>query len=243
MEEVHDLIPEKLKIIQNNRYFKFGTDSVLLANYVNVKEGDHVLDLGTGSGVIPLLLSYKQSPECVIGIEIQPELIELAERNVRLNNLDDIINIVEGDLRNLDNYIKPGSLDQVVSNPPFMPVGSGKISENKFKAVARHELKVKLEDIVRAASCALRSGGHFNLVHRAWRMGEVFSLLREYNLEPKKLRIVYPRFGRLADSFLLKARKDGGCGLKIEPALTVYQKDSNEYTHEVKQMYGEDIDE
>lgn len=243
MEEIHYLIPDKLRIIQDDKFFKFGTDSVLLANFAEIKEGDKVVDLGTGSGVISLLLAHKCRPSLVTGLEIQPELVELAERNVALNGLEDKVEIIEGDLCQTGEYIEPGSRDSVVCNPPFTPVSAGKVTENKYRAIARHEIKADLEDVVRAASGLLCFGGHFFLVHRAWRMAETFSLLREYDLEPKRLRVVHPRQGRQADSFLLKARRGGNPGLEVDPVLIVYEGESQEYTREVKEMYGEDIDE
>ncbi|MFW5999601.1 MAG: tRNA1(Val) (adenine(37)-N6)-methyltransferase [Halanaerobiaceae bacterium] len=243
MKEVHYLIPGKLRIVQDDKYFKFGTDSVLLANFAEIKEGDRVVDLGTGSGVISLLLAYKQKPSLVTGLEIQPELVELMERNIELNGFEDKIEIIKGDLCRVEEFIEPGSRDCVVCNPPFTPVSAGKVTENKYRAIARHEIKADLEDVIRAAACLLRFGGHFFLVHRAWRMAEAFSLLRSYDLEPKRLRIVHPRRGKPADSFLLEARRGGNPGLIVDPVLIVYAGESEEYTREVKEMYGEDLDE
>lgn len=239
MEEVHYLIPEKLKIIQNDDYFKFGTDSVFLANFTRVRTGDLVVDLGSGSGVIPLLLAYKQDPEQVIGVELQSELVEMSRRSVGMNGLGDIIDIREGDLKRVTDFIKPDTVDVVVSNPPYMPVGAGKITSNHQKAIARHEIKADLENVIKGASRVLKFGGILNLVHRAWRLAEVISVLKEYNLEPKKLRMVQPRQDRAPDSFLLRARKGGKRRLEMAPTLIVYKENSSQYTDEVKEMYGE----
>src|SRR6056297_1270648 len=128
MEEIHYLIPEKLKIIQNNDFFKFGTDSVLLSDFVDIREGEKVLDLGCGSGVIPLLLAYKKNPSKVIGLEIQSDLVKMSRRSVEMNGLKEKIEIREGDLKEIGNYIRNDSFDIVVSNPPYMPVNAGKIT-------------------------------------------------------------------------------------------------------------------
>ncbi len=239
MEEIHYLIPDKLKIIQNDNYFKFGTDSVFLANFTRVRTGDLVVDLGSGSGVIPLLLAFKQNPGQAIGIEIQSQLVEMSRRSVKLNELGDVIKIIRGDLRQVTEFIERGSVEVVVSNPPYMPVEAGKITSNRQKAIARHEIKANLEDVIEGASRILKFGGTLNLVYRAWRLAEVISVLKKYNLEPKKIRMIQPRQKRASDSFLIRARKGGKRGLDIDPILIVYKENSSEYSDEVKEMYGE----
>jgi len=239
MEEIHYLIPEKLKIIQNNDFFKFGTDSVLLSDFVDIRGGERVLDLGCGSGVIPLLLAYKKNPSRVIGLEIQADLVEMSRRSVEMNGLKEKIEIREGDLKEIGNYIRNDIFDIVVSNPPYTPVNAGKITNNRRKAIARHEITVNLDDVVKSAAFVLINNGSFFMVHRSWRMSEVFTSLRKYNLEPKKLRLVQSRYNKSPDMFLIKAIKGANGGLNVEPVLIVYEGDSIEYTEEVKKIYGE----
>lgn len=159
MEEVNDLIPGKLQIIQDTDYFKFGTDSVLLANFVKVKDGESVVDLGSGSGVIPLLLAFKQKPGRVIGLEILPELVQLSKKSARMNGLEEIIEFIEGDIKEIDDYIELESVDLVVCNPPYMPPDKGKITKNREKAIARHEILITLKDVIKQGSRVLRLGG------------------------------------------------------------------------------------
>ncbi len=238
MEEIHYLIPSELKIIQDNRFFKFGTDSVFLSNFVDISKGDIVIDFGSGSGVIPLLVAYKQEPSRVMGIEIQHELVQLSRRSIEMNNLQDKIEIIEGDFKNSTEYIEHGSVDQVITNPPYMPVSSGKITADRRKAIARHEIYAKLEDVVREASKVLRFGGYFNIVHRSWRLTELITIMERYNLEAKRLRFIQPRRNRGPDTFLLTAKKGAKKGIKIEPVLIVYKGEDSEYSEEVKEIYG-----
>lgn len=243
MEEVNELIPGKIDIIQNNKFFKFGTDSVLLANFTRARSGDLVADFGCGSGVIPLLLAFKKEFKKVIGLEIQSELVKLARRNVKMNDLDNIIEIREADFTDSRKYIEPNIFDIVISNPPYLKLDGGMVSDNRHKAVARHEIHATLKDLIREASLALKNGGSFYLVYRSTRMAEAISLMKEYDLAPKRLRPVYPRKDSYSDLFLLEARRGGGIGLKIEPPIIIYREGSQEYTAEVKKMYGIDKDE
>ncbi|ADO78136.1 tRNA1(Val) (adenine(37)-N6)-methyltransferase [Halanaerobium praevalens] len=238
MEKIHYLIENELEIIQDDRFFKFGTDSVLLANFVKLRRGDQVIDLGTGSGVIPLLLAYKNPEIKVTGVEIQAEAAALAQKNVEFNNLSEQIEIVNQDLCTLDSKYKTGSFDVVVSNPPYLPVASGKLKENDYVAIARHELKADLEAVVAEAARLLKYGGHFFLVHRAERLTEVIETLARHNCQAKELRLVQARQDKEADIFLLKAKKGANPGLRVKPVLIIYQADSSEYTAELKEIYG-----
>ncbi|MGM0548477.1 MAG: tRNA1(Val) (adenine(37)-N6)-methyltransferase [Bacillota bacterium] len=238
MEKIHYLIENELEIIQDDRFFKFGTDSVLLANFVKLRRGDQVIDLGTGSGVIPLLLAYKNPEIKVTGVEIQTEAAALAQKNVEFNNLSEQIEIVNQDLCTLDSKYKTGSFDVVVSNPPYLPVASGKLKENDYVAIARHELKADLEAVVAEAARLLKYGGHFFLVHRAERLTEVIETLARHNCQAKELRLVQARQDKEADIFLLKAKKGANPGLRVKPVLIIYQADSSEYTAELKEIYG-----
>ncbi len=240
MKEVHYLIKDELAIIQDNRFFKFGTDSVLLANFTQTGPGDLVVDLGSGSGVIPLLLAFKKKPKQIIGVEIQPELVELARQNIASNNLEDKIEIMEVDLCNLASLIRPGSVDVIVTNPPYMPPDAGKITKNKYQAIARHEIKASLDDILKIASKLLKFGGYLHLVHRTWRLGEVLDKLSKYQLIAKEMQMIQARENKEPDTFLLRARKGGNHGLRVKPTLVVYEKNSKKYTPRVREIYGED---
>ncbi len=240
MEEVTILIPGQLNIIQDSRHFKFGNDSVFLADFTNVKLGENVVEFGTGSGVIPLLLAFKQEPGRVLGIEIQERLVELARQNAKMNSLDHKIEIIKGDFSRASQYIEPETIDLVVTNPPYMPYGRGKITKEKEKAIARHEIYANLEDVVREAALILKNGGKMTIVHRSLRLVEIFTLMRKYNLEPKRLKMVQSRTFLGAKTVLIEARKGSKPGLEVEPVLVVYKGQSGEYTEEVKKIYGED---
>mgnify|MGYP006280399547 FL=1 len=240
MEERNELIKDEMDIIQNNKFFKFGTDSVLLANFVESKSSDIIVDFGSGSGVIPLLLAFKKDCKRIVGIEIQPELVNLAMKNIKMNDFEEKIEIIEGDFSNSRKYIEPNIFDIVISNPPYLKTDTGQISENKFKAIARHEIKADLEDVIREAALALKNGGKFYLVYRSNRMEEVFHLLYKHKLSPKRLKPIYPREDKSSNHFLLEARLNGGIGLKLESSVVIYKENSNEYTEQVKRMYGID---
>ena len=239
MEKIHYLIEDELEIIQDDRFFKFGTDSVLLADFVELRGGDKVIDLGTGSGVIPLLLAYKNKSVEVTGIEIQSEAADLAERNVKFNDLDKQIKIINADLCQLGPKLEAGSFDAVVSNPPYLPVEGGEMKENDYLAIARHEIHAELEDIVAEAARLLKYGGHFFLVYRAERLTEVIETLADYNCQAKELRLVQARQDKEADIFLLKAKKGANPGLRVRPVLIIYKDNSSEYTAELKEIYGQ----
>src|SRR5690554_3505739 len=240
MEELTILIPDKLDIIQDSRYFKFGNDSVFLADFTIIKPGETVVEFGSGSGVIPLLLAFKKEPAIITGIEIQEELVKLARRNIKLNNLEDEIEVISGDFSRASKYFEAGSIDLVVSNPPYMPPGSGKVTLAREKAIARHEIYAGLEDLIREAAIILKNGGRLSMVHRSIRLAEIIALMKAYRLEPKRLKIVQSRTYMGAKTVLLEARKGSRPGLEVEPVLIVYEGSSVEYTREVKKIYGED---
>lgn len=243
MEEIHYLIPDELKIIQNDDFFKFGTDSVLLANYVEVKNNDKIIDLGSGSGVIPLLLAYKNNPKIIYGIELQPPLVKMSKRSVKLNNLEGKIKIIEGDIKEVMDHFADNEFDIVVTNPPYRPPDSGKVTQNKFKAIARHEIEIDIKEIINKSARLLRAGGKFYLVHLTKRLTQIVYLLQQKNIEPKEMRLIQSRVNKDPDRFILKAVMDGKPGFKIKQNIIEFKGNTNQYTSEIKKIYGVGEDE
>jgi tRNA1Val (adenine37-N6)-methyltransferase len=236
-ETLDDLRPAGLRIIQKIKGYRFSLDPILLCDFARVEENDTVADLGTGSGVIPLLLAIRTSAKRVVGVEIQPELADRARRSVLLNRLDEKVEILTGDLRALPKNLSPRSFDAVLSNPPYRRAGTGRKAPTAERAAARHELAGGIEDFLGAAALLLRHGGRFYIVYLAERLAELLSMMRRERLEPKRLRCVHSRPGDGARMVLVEGRKNGGEGLSIEPPLFIY--DGERYTEEVLGIYGE----
>ena len=239
-----------LRIIQDPSRFCFGMDAVLLSAYVQMKKARRGLDLGTGNGIIPILLSDRTDCLHLTGLEIQPASADLARRSVALNGLQDRISIVEGDIKEADRIFAAASFDFITCNPPYRTVGSGRVSgsapeaggsmgkaeELDPRAIARHELLCTFDDVARAAARLLRPGGHFYLVHRPLRLPELISTLCGRGLEPKRMRLVYPHIDQAPNMVLLDCVRGGGPELRVEPPLIVYEKDGN-YTPELMRIY------
>lgn len=233
-ESVDDLILSGLKIIQKKTGFRFAIDAVLLAHFASLKRDDKVIDLGTGTGIIPLLLSTRYKDLDITAIDIQREVIEMASRSIELNNLDNI-KVISGDFRELDSsYNNKFSL--VISNPPYLPLEQGKISPKENIALSRHELKCNLEQLVSTAKRLLKNGGRFSLVHRSERLAELITELRDKNIEPKRMRLVYPQLDKPSNLVLLEGIKGAKPGVKVEEPLAVYDSQGN-YTKEVLKFY------
>lgn len=235
-EELHHLIEGQLWILQMQEHFRFGVDAVLLANWVKVRRGDTVIDLGTGTGVIPLLIAYKQRPVRVVGVEIQEEMAVLAQRSVELNQLEERVQICHLDLRRLRGVFPANGFSLVVSNPPYFPVGSGEQNLTDKQRVARHEVNCSLQDLVGAAAYLLGTRGRFALIHRVERIPEIFRELQARGFEPKVMRLIQSRADQEPNLVLIEAVKDARPGLKIERQLVIYEP-SGDYTDEVKEMY------
>lgn len=237
-ERLDDLHRKGLKIIQNPKMFCFGMDAVLLSAFAGVTEGSQVLDMGTGNGIIPLLLAGRYKPTTVTGLEIQKENVAMARRSVALNGLEATINIIEGDIKEADSLLPLSSFDLVTCNPPYMDKGKGLANDLTAKTIARHEVLCTLEDVLRSASRLTKVGGRFCMVHRPHRLVEIISLLRAYKLEPKRLRMVHPRSESEANMVLIEATRQGKPWLKTEPPLIIYKEDTT-YTDEVYRLYYE----
>lgn len=237
-ERIDDLQCNGLKIIQNKKEFCFGIDAVLLSDFAkSTKKNIKIVDLCTGTGVIAILLSEKSNAKEIIGVEIQEHIAEMAQRSVKMNNLENKIEIINEDLTKLKTKIVAGTIDTVTVNPPYKPKNSGVINEKDSKTIARHEISCTLEDIIKESARLLNTGGNLCLVHKVERLADIFVLLRKYKLEPKRMRLVYSKVGDPATLVLVEGIKGGKPFLKMESPIYVYEK-NNEYTKQLKEIYG-----
>lgn len=236
-ERIDDLQRSNLKIIQNTGKFCFGMDAVLLSGFVRVRPGSRVLDMGTGTGILPLLLSAKTQAAHLIGLEIQTESADMARRSVLLNHLEEKIAIVEGDLKEASALFGNAVFDAVTCNPPYMIGAHGLKSQETPKAIARHEILCTFEDVAREAARVLKPGGRFFLVHRPFRLAEIIKTLLSCKLEPKRMQLVYPYVDKEPNMLLLEACKGGNSRMTVEKPLIVY-KEPGVYTEEIYQIYG-----
>ncbi len=232
-ERIDDLQYKGLRIIQNTELFCFGTDSVLLANFVQVKKGETVADLGCGNGILSVLIGGKNPGNRVYAVEIQHALFDLAQRNIELNGLQNIT-ALKGNLKEAHTLFPRCNV--VVCNPPYERLGTGKASPNESHRIARHEIKCNFEDIAAASSRLLGDGGRFYFINRAERLTELIKTLLKYNLEPKCARFIHANSRERAKYVLLGASKNGGQGLQVMPPLIVYD-DEGHYSKEVKILY------
>ena len=237
-ERIDDLEYAGLKIIQNKTGFCFGIDSVLLANFAKeIKDNAEVMDIGTGTGIISILLSKKANARKIYGIEIQEEVANMAKRSVELNNLESKITIINKNIKDIFEEFMPNTMDAIVTNPPYIKVNTGAKNDDIKKLISRHEIECNLEDIVKISYKLLKSKGKFYMVHRAERIVDIFYLFRKYKLEPKKVRFIQSYVDKAPNLVLIKAIKNAGKELKIEKPLIIY-KDENNYSDEVLEIYN-----
>lgn len=234
-ERLDDLMVRDRHLIQNRQEFCFSMDAVLLAHFPQWRGRERVLELGTGTGVIPLLIA--DEVKCITALELSPTMARLAARNVELNDLAEKIQVLEGDYRAIDTLVPRESFDYVLANPPYRPVGRGKASTLSGVARARHEVTATLADVCRAARFALRFGGTFGLIHIPERLAEIFACLQSYQLQPKRLRLVADRAGAKPRLVLIEARQGGRPGLEVLPTLLVREA-TGKYTQELLAIYG-----
>lgn len=230
-EKVEDLLRGTLKILQKESGYRFSVDPLLLTDFVEIKEDDRVIDLGTGSGVIPLILAKKTKVKELIGVEIQEEMADMAKRTVRINGLQKKIKILLGDVKELHKSYETESFSVVITNPPYIPVKNGKINPKEEKAIARHEIAVTLADIVKTAGYLLEPKGRLFVVFPASRVVDMIVALRKFNLEPKKIQFVHSNENSAAKLILIKAIKDANPEVSICKPLYIYNLDG-EYTDE-----------
>lgn len=236
-ERIDDLQRNHYGIIQRKGAFCFGMDAVLLSGFAAVKKGERVLDLGTGTGIIPILLTAKTEGEHFVGLEIQEESADMARRSVRYNHLEDKVDIVTGDIVEASRLFALASFDVVTSNPPYMNDAHGLKNPADAKAIARHEVRCTLDDVVREGTRVLKPGGRFFMVHRPRRLIEIIQTMKQYGLEPKRMKFVHPYVEREANMVLIEAVRGGGALLKVEPSVIVFNA-QGEYSEEIRTTYG-----
>lgn len=236
-ERIDDLERNGLKIIQDPGRFCFGMDAVLLSGFVAVKDGARVLDMGTGTGIIPILLSAKTKASEIKALEIQAESADMAARSVRLNNLQNKIEIVQGDIKEASKLFTKASFDAVTCNPPYMIGQHGLKNPDSAMAIARHEVMCTFDDVARSAAEVLKPGGSFFLVHRPFRLAEIIVTLTKYKLEPKRMQLVYPFSDKEPNMVLIEAVRGGKSRMTVEKPLIIY-KEPGVYTEDVYEIYG-----
>ena len=237
-ERIDDLEFKGLRIIQNEKGFCFGMDSVLLSDFAkNIKNNSTVLDLGTGTGIIPILLCGKTNLRKVVGIEIQQDVANMAKRSSQLNNLQDRFEVVNTNIIDLKNIYEKQSFDVIVTNPPYKKENTGITNENEAKLISRHEITANLEDFISISKDLLKDKGEFYMVHRPERLVDILSLMRKYKIEPKILKFVSPNKNKEPNLILIKGIKNANSFLRVEKNLYVYNEDGK-YTDEILKIYN-----
>lgn len=235
-ERLDDLQRNHYRIIQHPEKFCFGMDAVLLSGFAGAKKGEHVLDLGTGTGILPILLSAKTEAKHLTGLEIQEESADMARRSVLLNDLQDRIEIITGDIKEAGSIFAPASFEVVTCNPPYMIAEHGLTNPNQYKAIARHEICCTLEDVIAASAKVLKPGGRLYMVHRPFRMAEIIRTMAAFRLEPKRLRMVYPYVDQEPNMLLIEAVRGGKSGMTVEKPLIINEA-PGVYTREITELY------
>lgn len=236
-ERLDDLQRNGYQIIQKKDGFCFGMDAVLLSGFAAVKPGEKAIDLGSGTGIIPILLEAKYEGEHYTGLEIQDEVAEMAARSVALNHLEEKVSIVKGDIKEASRLFGAASFDVVTSNPPYINDAHGLKNQDLPKAIARHEVLCTLDDVAREAAKLLRPGGRFYMVHRPHRLIEIITALTKYKLEPKRMKMVHPFVEKEANMVLIEAVRGGKSMIKVEAPIVVY-REPGVYTREIYEIYG-----
>lgn len=238
-ERIDDLQLKGLKIIQDTSGFCFGVDAVLLSHMAQNAKGDNFIDLCSGNGIVAILLAAKTAAKKIYSVEILKSQSDLAKRSIKLNNLSERVEAVNMDLKNVSQYFKKSSFDAVTCNPPYMQPFGGIVNPKSEKAIARHEIACTLEDVICAADYLLAPQGKLFLVHKPERLVDIFCLMRQYKIEPKRLCMVHPSSGKKANIVLVEGVKNGGRDLKLEDPIYVYDNNGN-YSEKINQIYRRD---
>lgn len=236
-ETLDDLQLNGINIIQKKSGFRFGVDAVILANFAKVKNGAKVIDLCTGTGIIPLIIAGKTKAKDIIGVEIQECFAEMAGRSVVLNNLEERMRFVCGDLKDKEMLKSLGRADVVTVNPPYKLMNAGIKNPNDTLAIARHEIKCSLEDVISSSRIILKDNGRLYIVHRPERLADIFCLMRKYKIEPKRVRMVHPSANKAPNIVLVEGQRDGRPFLKFDEPLYVYDENGN-YSKQINEIYG-----
>lgn len=236
-ETLDDLQLNGINIIQKKSGFRFGVDAVILANFAKVKNGAKVIDLCTGTGIIPLIIAGKTKAKDIIGVEIQECFAEMAGRSVALNNLEERMRFVCGDLKDKEMLKSLGRADVVTVNPPYKLMNAGIKNPNDTLAIARHEIKCSLEDVISSSRIILKDNGRLYIVHRPERLADIFCLMRKYKIEPKRVRMVHPSANKAPNIVLVEGQRDGRPFLKFDEPLYVYDENGN-YSKQINEIYG-----
>lgn len=236
-ERLDELHRNGYRIIQDKGRFCFGMDAVLLSGFAKVKPDEQALDLGTGTGIIPILLEAKTDGRHFVGLEIQEESADMASRSVAYNGLEEKIEIVTGDIKDASNIFGASSFDVITTNPPYMIGQHGLKNEEDAKAIARHEILCTLDDVLRESAKILKPGGRFYMVHRPFRLAEILSAMVQYRIEPKRMRLVYPFVDKEPNMVLIEGLRGGRSRMTVEKPLIVY-KEPGVYTDEIYDIYG-----
>lgn len=236
-ERIDDLQRCGLKIIQNTEKFCFGMDAILLTSFAKVKQGEIMLDLGTGTGIIPILMQAKTKGKHFTGIDIQEESVEMANRSIAMNKQEDVVDVRHVDIKEVREHFKAASFDVVTSNPPYMTDNHGLVNPDMPKAIARHEILCSLEDVIGAADYVLKPNGRLYMVHRPFRLVDIITTLTAHKLEPKRIQFVYPYVNKEPNMVLIEAIKGAKRRVTVEDPLIVYDA-PGKYTDAILEIYG-----
>ena len=236
-ESIDDLQLDNLYLIQKKQGFRFGVDAVLLSHFANIKNKHRVIDLCTGTGIVPFLVYGKYKPKEVIGIEIQEDMVEMANRSSKYNEISDVIKFLNADLKDLSLLKTLGTFDVLTVNPPYKLNNSGILNPDDKLAIARHEILCTLEDVIIAARKLLKDNGRIYMVHRPERLIDIFELMRKHKIEPKRIQMIQPNINKAPNIVLVEGQRDGGAYLKWEAPIYVYNEDGT-YTKEIDRIYG-----
>ena len=228
-ERLDDLQLNGLELIQDPNKFCFGVDAVFLSDFVRVKPGETVLDMGTGNGIIPVLLSAKTQGKKFTGLEIQPDTAEMARRSVRLNHLEERIEIVTGDIKEAAEIFKPAFFDVITTNPPYMPAEHGLRNPDSARAIARHEVMCSLDDILRESMRLLQDKGRFYMIHRPFRLTEIMIKMNQYKIEPKRIQFIYPYIDKEPAMVLIEGERGARSRVTVEPPIIIYDRPDEGY--------------